>query len=53
VSLSGSLHAEGVQEALDEAEALAATLPDDLEPHADFVDSLSKRKGQGSRSERR
>ena len=53
VALSGSLHAEGVQEALDEAEALAASLPDDLEPHADFVDTLSRSRGQGSKSARR
>lgn len=53
VYLSGSLHSEGVQEALDEAEALAASLPDGLEPHAEFVDALSKTKGQGSRPGRR
>lgn len=53
VSLSGSLHADGIQEALDEAEALAASLPDDLETHADFADTLSKSRGQGSRSARR
>jgi len=53
VSLSGSLHAEGVQEALDEAEALAASLPDDLEPHTRFVDALSKTRGERSRPGRR
>ena len=53
VSLSGSLHAEGVQEALDEAEALSALLSDDLEPHADFVEALSKAKSQGFRPRRR
>lgn len=53
VSLSGTFDAEGVQAALDEAEALAASLPDDLEPHAQFVDALSKARGQGSRSARR
>lgn len=53
VSLSGSLHAEGVQEALDEAEALAASLPGELEPHAEFVDVLTKARGQGSGPGRR
>lgn len=53
VSLSGSLNAEDVQEALDEAEALAASLSDTLEPHADFVDILLKSEGQGSRPGRR
>lgn len=53
VSLSGSLHAEGVQEALDEAAALAASLPGELEPHAEFVDALTKTRGQGSGPVRR
>lgn len=53
VALSGSFHAEGVQEALDEAEALAALLSDVLEPHADFVEALSKAKSQGFRPGRR
>lgn len=53
VSLSGSLDAEGVREALDEAEALAALVSDDLEPHAEFVEALSKTRVQGSRHARR
>lgn len=53
VDLSGSPHAEGVQEALNEAEALAASLPDDLEPHALFVDTLSRTRGERSRPRRR
>jgi hypothetical protein len=53
VALSGSLQGEGVQEALDEAEALAAFVSADLEPHADFVEGLSKAKSQGFRPGRR
>ena len=53
VSLSGSIQGEGVQEALDEAEALAALVSADLEPHAAFVEALSKARAQGSRPGRR
>lgn len=53
VSRSESLYAEGVQEALDEADALSASLSDELEPHADFVNTLSKSGGQSSRHSRR